>query len=325
MSASRASDTMSTQKETGLVSRAVREALGTLVSPAVAAQMVERALQAAGIVTIPEGGPALAGWVDGPLRAQVELYVGADAAELLAAQLAPVVAHAAGRRADAVAPSPNAPGPAAPAKAASPAKPPPILPAEKGRGTFGSDQPTGVIAQPLQPPGKLHDVQGTARIGLTDAQRRALGARRAKPGDLAGSVVTTRHPQTFEVAEPLPPRRVLAATSARSAVEALQTYLGSTAQVEQVSDLVALLDALEEPGAGRPIVLVDCLRPTVHVTSIAAIGEDLPQGTTVVLWGTSESSWHELDRERTPNCRWVRCSQEATPDDVGSLCAMLIG
>ena len=95
--------------------------------------------------------------------------------------------------------------------------------------------------------------------------------------------------------------------------------------MEQVSDLVALLDALEEPSSGLPIVLVDCQRPTVHVTSIAAIGEDLPRGTTVVLWGGSESSWNELDRDRMPNTRWVRCSQEATPDDVGSLCAMLIG
>ncbi|MET0343425.1 MAG: hypothetical protein ABW252_20610 [Polyangiales bacterium] len=304
---------MSTQKETGLVSRAVREALGTLVSPAVAAQMVERALQTAGLGSIPEAGPALVSWVEGPLRAQVESLVGADAAELLAAQLAPVVAHARS-------------GKHTLTGAKKVEKPAPIKPADKpgpGRTAFSSDQPTGVVNQPLPVETKPRDINSTARMGLSDAQRRALGAPR-KPGSGPGAS-TTRHPQTFEVADPRPPRRVLAATSASSAAEALQTYLGSTARVEQVQDLVALLDALEEPSTSQPIVLVDCQRPTVHVTSIAAIGEDLPRGTTVVLWGSSESAWNELDRDRMPNTRWVRCSQEATPDDVGSLCAMLIG
>jgi hypothetical protein len=71
--------------------------------------------------------------------------------------------------------------------------------------------------------------------------------------------------------------------------------------------------------------LVDCRRPTLHVTSIAAIGEDLPRGTTIVLWGATEEAWRELDRDRLPNVRWVRCSAEATTDDVGSLCQMLVG
>ena len=56
-----------------------------------------------------------------------------------------------------------------------------------------------------------------------------------------------------------------------------------------------------------------------------AFGEDLPRGTTVVLWGADDPTWAQLDRERTPACRWVRCSREATTDDVGSLCSMLLG
>jgi hypothetical protein len=61
------------------------------------------------------------------------------------------------------------------------------------------------------------------------------------------------------------------------------------------------------------------------MSSVAAMSEDLPKGTTVVLWGASEEAWKELDRVHGSACRWVRCSHEATTYDLGSLCAMLIG
>ena len=190
--------------------------------------------------------------------------------------------------------------------------------APAGRDAFGSDQPTGILAQPPVGAGRgVHE--NTARIALSDEPQPA-GARLPDAGG------NTRRPQGFHVeSASIPARRVLAASSAPDAVAALQKYLGGAARVEQVSDLVSLLDALDEPDQVQPIVIVDGQRPTVHVTSIAAMGEDLPQGTTIVLWGSSDATWNDLDRARMPNCRWVRCSQEATTDDVGSLCAMLLG
>ena len=313
---------MGTQKESGLVSRAVREALGTLVSPQVSAQVVERALSTAGLAVIPEAGPALTAWVEGPLRAHIEACVGADAAELVAAQLAPIVAHAAsGARAAAPAsPKREAPAnePRSPLAGKEPRSAASNDDARSGRDTFGSDQPTGIAAQPPAGGPQRGAPQNAGRRELTEAQRSAL-TRAPESGN-------TLRPQGFQVEdEAVPRRRVLTACSAPDAVAALQKYLGRAARVEQVSDLVGLLDALEEPDEPHPIVVVDCQRPTVHVTSIAAIGEDLPHGTTIVLWGSSDATWKDLDRERMPNCRWVRCSQEATTDDVGSLCAMLIG
>jgi hypothetical protein len=118
---------------------------------------------------------------------------------------------------------------------------------------------------------------------------------------------------------------VLTATNNREALASLRRYLTNAASVVHVPDLVGLLDALEEPGVIEPVVLIDCHNPTVHISSVSAIGEDLPRGTTVVLWGVDEATWQQLDRERAPACRWVRCSSEATTDDVGSLCSMLLG
>lgn len=284
---------MGTQKDGGLVSRTVREALGTLVSPEVATQVITRALNAARLEQVPESGPAVIDWVDGPLRREIEQVVGDDAAELVATQLAPMVAHASST---------------SPSGSENPAV---------TRSAFASDKPTGVVAVPPQMlPGELLN---TARIHLTDQQLKAL---RQEEG---GHTTRPTAGEELEVVKPL--RRVLAATNAREAVDALQRYLGAAAQVVQVLDLVGLLDTLEEPDTFEPIVLLDCQRPTVQATSITAIGEDLPRGTTVMLWGASESTWREVDRERdrAPSCRWVRCSQEATTDDVGSLCAVLLG
>jgi hypothetical protein len=126
-----------------------------------------------------------------------------------------------------------------------------------------------------------------------------------------------------DVAKGLP--LVLTATNNRAALSELRKYLANAASVAHVPDLVGLLDALEEPGVVEPIVLIDCHSPTVHISSVSAIGEDLPRGTTVVLWGVDDSTWAQIDRERSPACRWVRCSSEATTSDVGSLCSMLLG
>lgn len=322
---------MATQKDGGLVARAVREAVGTLVSPAVYGQLVTRALRTSGLTEIPESGAAIAAFIEGALLREVEQSVGADAAELVAQQLAPIVAHASVSRVARV-PTPlpaqadKAAGSsrAARAKKSSPTKK--ATPSDKaapaGRDAFGSEQPTGVANAP-RPRVRRSDLARTARVKLTREQMDQLKdpeskSRRSDPGH-------TARPEPAASAATHARTQLFGASADGDAMRALGVYLMGTAHVTQVEDLVGLLDALEEPGLHEPIVLLDCRKPTVHVTSIAAIGEDLPRGTTIVLWGATEETWRELDRDRLPGVRWVRCSVEATTDDVGSLCQMLVG
>jgi hypothetical protein len=285
---------MSSEKEGGLVARAVREALGTLVSPQLASQLVARALTGARLPAIPESGLAIATFIEGALRREIETSVGSDAAELVAAQLAPIVAHAG----------------ASSTVAASP-----------GRTSFTSERPTGVMPSQVTAPARRQDLARTARVRLTAEQMNQL-KRPPEDGRTARPLPSTGESPNA-LADALP--RVLAACAEPRAVEALRNFLTGTATVTKIADLVGLLDALEEPGLSKPIVLLDCRRPTVHVSSVAAIGEDLPKGTAVVLWGASDAVWRDLDRDRVASCRWVRCSQEATTEDLGSLCSMLIG
>ena len=298
----RAERSMAVQKDSGLVARAVREALGTLVSPELSGQLVARALKASRLDVIPESGTAVERWVEGPLRREIELSVGDDAAELVAAQLAPIIAHASGS-----------------AVRAQPKTEPP----RASESDFASEEPTGVVAAVPPRAGGREELVRTARLKLSPEQ---LAQLRQPPPAETDEGHTTR-PMALDAptstTRALP--RVLAASADQGALAALRQALPDGATVVPVTDLVGLLDALDAPGLVEPVLLVDCRRPTVHVTSVLAIGEDLPRGTTVVLWGAGEETWRDLDRDRTPSCRWVRCSHEATTEDVGSLCAMLLG
>ena len=367
---------MASQKGGGLISKAVREALSTLVSPQLCEQLISRSLASQGLTDVPESGAEIGEWLEGALRGEVEITVGPDAADLMMMQLGPIAAYAAIAQPSMPA-APPSPGPAnanngvsstAPSTPAerrsdpdlddrptdlrfdlgaepvwAPASGPPDR-SRKNSDPFRSDPPTGVFAAPREG-GAVASFLAEGSNKSSDANVHTLPP--AKPAKQAGApahassqlvtdstsknrvgVSRTARPSPLdevasESTKALP--LVLTATSNRDALAALRRYLTSSASVVHVPDLVGLLDALEEPEIVEPVVLIDCHNPTVHISSVAAIGEDLPRGTTVVLWGVDDATWQQLDRERAPACRWVRCSSEATTDDVGSLCSMLLG
>ena len=78
----------------GLVSQALREVLGTLMSQELTEQVIGRALALAGYVEIPETGSAACDWFDGILRSTIADVVGAEAADVVTTQLSPIVAQA---------------------------------------------------------------------------------------------------------------------------------------------------------------------------------------------------------------------------------------
>jgi hypothetical protein len=373
---------MATQKGSGLISRAVREALSTLVSPTLCEQLINRSLASQGLAAVPESGTEIGEWLEGSLRGEVETAVGPDAADLMMMQLGPIAAYAAIAQPSLPV---SAPSPAhvysasnrasdpdlddrptdlrfdvsgepvwSPASAPPPQKrafssgfggssqppsradsEPPTHPGGlKPGGRFGSDPPTGVFSAPKdgnpvgsflkgrnsEPP--VRTLPPVQRVSDVPPPPAVMPAPLERPSAPRGRTARPA-PQDADQNKALP--LVLTATSSREALTALRRYLSNAATVVHVPDLVGLLDALEEPDVVEPVVLVDCHSPTVHISSVAAIGEDLPRGTTVVLWGVDDLTWQQIDRERSPACRWVRCSSEATTDDVGSLCSMLLG
>jgi hypothetical protein len=322
------------QKGNGLISRAVREALGTLVAPPICEQLIERSLRSQGVQQIPEEGSQLARWLELGLKPVIEHAVGLDAAELVLAQLAPIAAHAAASSRTALKRS-HTPTPSR-GQVALTAMPDleleddlaarPTLPG------FGSSG--GFAEESWEPSATSTGVfQGAERLGLVSEpdnanELRSLSSAPApKSRPRFDTLREITRPQQMDrmrsELDALP--RVLAATSNPADIEALQIYLAGTAHVVPVRDLAGLLDALGEPSASQPLLLVDCQRPSVHVQSVAAIQEDLPAGSSLVVWGADDATWTALEQNKSQGCRWVRCSREATTDDVGSLCSMLLG
>jgi hypothetical protein len=351
---------MATQKgASGLVSRAVREALSTLVSPQLCEQLISRSLASQGLSAVPESGTEIGEWLEGSLRGEVETTVGPDAADLMMMQLGPIAAYAAIAMPSMPMASLPVPDPAfkisdrvpsgrtpsdpdaldddrptdlrfdvsaEPVWAPASGPPNQRQPARAAAfDPFASDPPTGVFAAPQAAVETVRKAPLRRGSEPPVVARAPEGALRPPRPDARGETTRPAAPEATasDLGKSLP--LVLTASGNREALGGLRRYLSSTASVVHVPDLVGLLDALEEPEVLEPIVLIDCHHPTVHISSVSAIGEDLPRGTTVVLWGVDDATWEQLDRERSPACRWVRCSSEATTDDVGSLCSMLLG
>lgn len=327
---------MTSSQGNGLISRTVREALGTIVSPQICEQLIERSLAAHGLSAVPEAGSVIREWLEGSLRNEIELSVGPDAAELVIMQLGPIAAYAAISQ----------PREQPKAQHAVAGSLPPLPDFDDDDDE--PDRPTNLRMNPDEMDWSLDDASPTRRFrsghaGLeplpdfpaadsfnSDPSIRTLppakptGRMRQPANDVS---FYTARPQTGEIVPSERPKTlpaVLTATSDVGDFESLKRHLSGTATVTHIPDLVGLLDSLES-GLVEPVVLIDCKRPTVHITSVAALGEDMPRGTTVVLWGADEATWHQIERDKSPRCRWVRCSREATTADVGSLCAMLIG
>jgi hypothetical protein len=315
------------KKNTGLVARAVSEALGTLVSPSLCEQLIARSLAAYGLDEVPEHGREIASWLEHALRPVVEHAVGPDAADLMMSQLAPMAAQAARQ----------------PAPFGSRADP---RASTHGAGSRSDREPTQPIstlaaARATLPPASSFDHAPSTGV-FTGTERVTLAGEPANANELLREAQRSLPPAPG--VEPPPPRvptqpqslgrapdpaaelpRVLAASRDPDKLEALRRYLAGTADVIHVPDLATLLEAFDAAEAAPPLVLLDCFSPSLHVGSVTAIREDLPLGTTVVVWGADHDTWRALERDAPAGRRWVRCSQEATTDDVGSLCSMLLG
>ncbi len=118
---------------------------------------------------------------------------------------------------------------------------------------------------------------------------------------------------------------ILVVTVDDACLQAMARILGTRAHIARVEDPLSLLDAAPADLGQRLVVVVDCKQPSVQPSTMAVLAPELPEGARVVLWGAdarTEAELHQLG-DRTAN--WVRCSAQAEPSDVASMCAMLLG
>jgi len=113
---------------------------------------------------------------------------------------------------------------------------------------------------------------------------------------------------------------VLVATQDLGACDELAARLADVAHV-------AALDAPERQMAAagsRPIIVLDC-RPSMQTVTLAAIGATVPRDALVLLWGDAAELRAATQGMTRLAGQWIPCASDATPCDVGTLCASLVG
>jgi len=115
---------------------------------------------------------------------------------------------------------------------------------------------------------------------------------------------------------------VLIATLDVDRLNRIAGHLTGDATVQLIADVVELLEAFQ--GVARPVVVIDCMSPSIQPATIATVAPDLPEGSAVILWGAADTLFHQVESLADSTRRWLRCGVDATTDDVASLVAMLV-
>ena len=90
-------------------------------------------------------------------------------------------------------------------------------------------------------------------------------------------------------------------------------------------DLMALFDQVHASAFAHPVLVLDCLSPSVNPISVATLVPDLPQGSSIVLWGASAALEAEVVALGQGQGRFIRCEGNVSPGDVASLVRALLG
>jgi len=276
-----------------LVTRAIREALEAIASPEVTQRIVERGLHMAGLSAIPAGGEEFRTFVTRHLKRAVDFALGDETAEAFVEDLRPIL-----RMADDLddVSHVRASRSDSPPEGAVPRRRLPSLPELNLRNPKVPKAP---------PPGISAPVPGAP-------------PSTAPPED--ESYWDEELPVTSE--SPSVPTALIA-TLDIDRIHRLGAHLMGEATVHLVGDIVELLEALHEEK--RPVVVIDCMNPSIQPATIATVAPDLPEGSTVVLWGAGDALYRQLESLADHTRRWLRCGTDATTEDVASLVAMLVG
>ena len=116
------------------------------------------------------------------------------------------------------------------------------------------------------------------------------------------------------------PPTVVLATRDRSLLRTLVEWLEDRARVVNVNNV---LDLVQHAAESRSLIVLDCNRPAVRPVAVAALAEELPPQTRVVLWGPSVDDENAVRALSSTTERWIRCDS-AAPASLAKRCVELV-
>lgn len=162
---------------------------------------------------------------------------------------------------------------------------------------------------------------GVSPTGRDQASAPGSGTQPAAQTD--DQLATGKYPTVQPLGSALP--MVLVASTSAERCRGIEAHLSAIAAVQQVEDVVAFLDNLQATASLSPLVVIDCIESSVQPATLATLAHELPQDSSVLLWGASEEEHRDLQRLAHREQGWLRCGNEASPVDVASLVQVLLG
>jgi hypothetical protein len=117
---------------------------------------------------------------------------------------------------------------------------------------------------------------------------------------------------------------VLVATQDQNFVRKLAAWLDPRAAVIRVRNAASLFHDLENARDTRSVIVLDCAHASIRPVALAALSEDLPSSTQVVLWAATADIEEQLRGVLPEPFRWILIPAAAQAKDVAARCAELV-
>jgi hypothetical protein len=319
---------------------AVRETLDSIVSPSVRDTILARALGEAKKKELPAELAEFDNFVRGPLHDELVRALGPELGTSVAQELERISTLAnrdaklrdkgqrSEARPDTVRPGrkhaadPPGPAPREKRRATATTMPSPQPPASEG-----SRHPAWMEQQRAAAPTLPASAQSTetARSAPTQPARGAVSAQPVSDDFPAGTaktlgVIGTLSVEPGSVARPI----VYIASTNLELVRTFETWLSGRAVVRTVAGAGPLLQALLQPSEKRSVVVLDGKSPTIRPLTLAALAEELPENTSVLLWGVPPHVHARMCSVSAATEKWLVAGSNSDPTEVVNRCVKLV-
>jgi hypothetical protein len=317
---------------------AVRETLDSVVTPSVRDTILARALSAASRSELPTEPAELEEFLQGALQDTLVKALGPELGVSVTSELERITAVA--RR-----PSPSPEAAAREhADTVRPGAPRHSIPAsgrpKPKRSTLPSPEAPATVPEPRRRDKERRAIAPTVPAGRRVEASEAQPPRAAREPSIhaqgAPLPLSTDYPRGVAKAlgvvgttsvDPGPALRptVLLASSDPELVRLFQAWLDLRATVEETSGATALVLRLAELGGQRVVIVLDGKHPGIRPLTLAALADELPAGTMVILWGVQPHLHARMCTISALAEKWTVYGGDATSNEVVAECAKIVG
>jgi hypothetical protein len=281
--------------------RVVRDTLDSIVSAGVRDSVVTEALTLAGEIHVPRRAREFRAFTRGPLRETLERALGQELGRSVVAEL--IRLSESGKASSA---PPRGGGPKRSSNSVSTVPPAAVRAQRVGNAPTIPARPRR--EEPLEAP---------------DSARPRAPISNDYPAGVARAFGMLSSNPVGGAARKLP--IVFVATRDAELVRRFAAWLDPRASVVRVMRLAELLVHVEDAGDRRMVVVVDGNGSTLRVESLAAVSEEMPETSNVILWGGTRELTARLSDFFPRVSEWLVCSDQVPLAEVIDRCAEIVG